>query len=1111
MSDDFTFLPWAREGLANSINAAGALRASVPIQLRLTARQLDGVDVPHDLPVRNVELYGPGDVIGIDSRSVVRTDPRSEVTNFEPNYLAHIEFYDEDFPWRYTPATPNQAGSRLSPWIILVVLKEGAEFEEGANARNRPLPYITLTNNAQQTAFPDAEHLWAWAHVHADRGLTANANEIVAVDRNAVAQRLGTVVNENADLAYSRIVCPRRLEANTTYHAFVLPVFESGRLAGLGLDPSQTPAATANAWSSNGEEQNNFPVYYRWRFRTGEVGDFEYLVRLLKPKPVDKRVGTRELDVQRPGSNLAGITDPNLRGVLHLGGALRVPRRSLKPADRAIAEQQDNWAQPYPHQFQQGLARLINLSDSYATQTAAQANAAAGVQDLAGDPDPVITPPLYGRWHARTSRLLTDRSGASLANSTNWIHELNLDPRYRVSAGFGTRVVQSKQEELMAAAWEQVGDVLEANRRTRRLKFAQQVALVWHRSHLAQIATANAAKAIALTAPVHSRIMAGIAPVARTMKAHISASNVPPVLVGPTVRRLIRPRAPIIRRLPFNDRIRPDDLLVRVNRGEVLPAPPKLTPPGIVTVNDVAEGGLPRGVPRWLIDLLRRSFIFVLLPLIIATILALILWLFGTGLPIVISILIAGLAITLVLAAIRRQVLKVDGLGEADQTPADIDGLPRSPDFSFTDPLGPSGPITLRTSGPDSADATRFKVALKDLHALTSASAVADAVGENGPARAPLDFDDNVQVLLRGVDPAITITRWATSVIHVPPRIRNEAPEEFVEAMAYPVFDIPMYRPLADLSSELLIPNLNLIENNSVTLLETNQKFIEAYMVGLNHEFARELLWREYPTDQRGSYFRQFWDVSSFFPQGAVDEQLRERLRDIPKLHDWSLNSSLGSHDARERPGENQEELVLVIRGDLLKRYPNAVIYAHAAEWPRRQNGDIDLSKERLLVEISAAEENNPPRAKLRTPLYMAKVEPDLYFLGFDLTEAEARGGTGQNRQDAAGWFFVLKERPGEPRFGFDEESQPRIVVWNDLGWDRVPKTGSFIQPVPGVAGTIDIPPNVPAGQEEKEEQRADDVHVSWNNDTSSAELAYILYQAPVMVAIHASEMLPPT
>jgi len=35
-------------------------------------------------------------------------------------------------------------------------------------------------------------------------------------------------------------------------------------------------------------------------------------------------------------------------------------------------------------------------------------------------------------------------------------------------------------------------------------------------------------------------------------------------------------------------------------------------------------------------------------------------------------------------------------------------------------------------------------------------------------------------------------------------------------------------------------------------------------MVGLNHEFAPEFLWREYPTDQRGSYYRQLWDVSSY-------------------------------------------------------------------------------------------------------------------------------------------------------------------------------------------------------------------------------------------------------
>lgn len=39
------------------------------------------------------------------------------------------------------------------------------------------------------------------------------------------------------------------------------------------------------------------------------------------------------------------------------------------------------------------------------------------------------------------------------------------------------------------------------------------------------------------------------------------------------------------------------------------------------------------------------------------------------------------------------------------------------------------------------------------------------------------------------------------------------------------------------------------------------QDFGDSNLVGLNHEMARELLWSEYPTDQRGTYFRQFWDT----------------------------------------------------------------------------------------------------------------------------------------------------------------------------------------------------------------------------------------------------------
>ena len=60
--------------------------------------------------------------------------------------------------------------------------------------------------------------------------------------------------------------------------------------------------------------------------------------------------------------------------------------------------------------------------------------------------------------------------------------------------------------------------------------------------------------------------------------------------------------------------------------------------------------------------------------------------------------------------------------------------------------------------------------------------------------------------------------------------------------MAYPKIDLPMYEPLKAISIELFLPNINLIAPDSITLIETNQRFIEAYMVGLNDEFGRKLL-----------------------------------------------------------------------------------------------------------------------------------------------------------------------------------------------------------------------------------------------------------------------------
>jgi hypothetical protein len=77
------------------------------------------------------------------------------------------------------------------------------------------------------------------------------------------------------------------------------------------------------------------------------------------------------------------------------------------------------------------------------------------------------------------------------------------------------------------------------------------------------------------------------------------------------------------------------------------------------------------------------------------------------------------------------------------------------------------------------------------------------------------------------------------------------------------------------------------------------------------------------------------------------------------------------------------EKLVLLIRGELLRRYQNSVIYAVKAV---KKGGLLDLSPEPL--------DELPP-------LFRGTLKPDVTFLGFDLKEADAIADPG--------WFFVIQ------------------------------------------------------------------------------------------------------
>jgi len=599
------------------------------------------------------------------------------------------------------------------------------------------------------------------------------------------------------------------------------------------------------------------------------------------------------------------------------------------------------------------------------------------------------------------------------------------------------------------------------------------------------------------TAPLRARIVSeGI-----TIRRRLQQSPLSAAMTSTAMRRSMRPAGTAAKQLALTAPHHASEIVARANDGTITAAPPKVPPTKILTPDDFADATAPTGaestwarIGAWI----RSHIVAAVLLLLVVIVVVIAVFGFGiVGLVIAAAIVATAVAIWLRSRHAADQLAASERFREENQTPAAVDSIPGSSGFvlvAHVDPRTATNPVPIARGQTDNAEATHFKGALRDEYRMLDTSGVVGKV----PVPVTLNIQSIANDIVAGIRPEITVPRWTLSGLTIPPRIREQTGDDFVEVMAYPEFDTPMYEPLVTADKDGFVPNLHLVEPNSVTLLETNQRFIESYLVGVNHEFARELLWREYPTDQRGSYFRQFWDVRKKIAQAADKAVAREKFKDIKPIHRWPVDNDLGDNDNREEGTTPEEELVLVIRGELLKKYPNTIISAQPAKW-QLTNGVPDKGKERQLDEALGP----------IFPLYEARVAPDIYFFGFDLTAEVARGD--DTVDDKPGWFFRIEEVPGDARFGFDESRDPAttINVWNDLSWPDV---------VPGVADGMhitvsSIPPRTlvePTGSDiEKHPQWEFDRFVPLDAQVSAAELAYIALQAPVIMAVHASELLP--
>ena len=229
----------------------------------------------------------------------------------------------------------------------------------------------------------------------------------------ASAAAYRTLLERQPERTLSRLVCPRLLTARTSYRACVVPAFEAGR-QGLGAELDGVPAATP-AWDHQASDPVDLPVY------------------LAGPSP------RRRMPDSRPWS--AGSCP--VRGP----AARRRPARS----------------RPEPPGF--------------------------GLPDAPGS-----TTPIGVRSRCREAPSpWPDSARRSRRSSTAWTRSARRSTvaGWRPSTGCAggascraaapdsgrprVQTVRAEQEQLMAAAWDQLGEVLRANQLLRQAQLALQV------------------------------------------------------------------------------------------------------------------------------------------------------------------------------------------------------------------------------------------------------------------------------------------------------------------------------------------------------------------------------------------------------------------------------------------------------------------------------------------------------------------------------------------------------------------------------------------------------------------------------------------------------------
>jgi hypothetical protein len=1076
--DRLTFLSSVRAG-ANVVAqppAAGQVRATLTAAVTVVPDAGAARTVAKTLP-----LYGPGDVIGIDPRQVIRCEPPAGAAVACGGTLAHIEFDDPTLPWAFSPPVAGQGDARLQPWIALIVVEERAgQLIQGTGG----LPPQLTVGAGELFQAADA---WGWAHaqVMTGQGTPAQGNASPG-DAVSLDDRL---TDAHGDLNLSRLICPRQLMPDTRYLACVVPTFAIGRTTGCGAAAS---AGLEPAWAA--DAPTTLPVYYHWSFETLAPADFETMVAKLKPRRAPAGVGRRAVDLSRPGGGMAAA--PAAPGAVQwLDCALYSPL----PAPGATA----GWSTDRTQELRKKVDRGLDP----------QADAIL----------PRVSPRAYGRFQRG--------AGTLSGRADDWYDQLNTDPLRRIAAGLGTRVVQKDADLLVEAAWSQAGEANEVNKAVvdpaQFGRFVAEAVVKKGEDRMGLEAL------VAITDRVQGRLDWGGGV---TLAGEIAASATPRVATSAAYRRMTSavgrlagtaarisgiaaPLAGITTDAPGMAATRLADMRRPYARPDGVAGFSAVTlqslpvdrvakatgfnPAGRLTgfvpgIDRIGRGGIAR--PDVAVDLgqLGAGLRFDAVRRVLADADTL-----TPGIREALGGVLASAAPAIAADRAPELARQMDLLDAA--VPAPMPAVAPAPtpargEGGGTGPRVIVPPVILRggngTIDPRRIDPDVFRrvppfvptptpaparTALQRFTTfntgrtftpigrgvVTNAQLVTAlqqaALGTLGDlAKVPGRGTARVTrtALLAATNPARVSGRYVAARVALADRYKGWFDDGLIRPLVIdgPRFQRPMFEALRDYDRNWLAPGLGQIgQTDFVTLLVGNARFAEAFMVGLSDEMGRELMWRGFPVDRRATFFSRFWNAQA--------DDLK------PDIHLWSSSSRLGDHSVPPPStggGDGSaDRVVLMIRGEVVRTFPDLIVLAQQATG----KGQVPFGA--------------PPGTGTGSPLFRARLDSETLVVGFDLTVAQiaaAAGGTP--------WWFLIAEHPGAPRFGLDPNDdkiatgfKPGDANFDALEWGQLPMRNGSLAFGPGPA----VPP-------------------IWGQD--GAANAQVLLQSPVRAAFDAKALI---